>query len=412
MFCKDFHVANPSPYLRSGFVEVDLRALGVPDALDDAALRLYRVHSLTKREETELQIDRIAGAEGGKRIMTFRCRDAREGSDDYNQAGAEFCLEEASEPSPWHGQQIPVSYLSQYFYYTPRRASEPRDGYNAAWHPERTVTGVCLHNAQLEVYFRLTPLPDDRPDISYTGSATSVHIPGAPENVLNYYGGFVVHSPARWGQLTALHFTPIPWDQHDMQRVALRDMTYELAWAQAGPLRSVCSLRSQPFSLRYAGAPIFEHAPVEISCRLYRVFAVYTDQHKPYYTEDLFVLAANGFTLGFRPYFYSCMEHVDCQHGLRRFEHIPDYFSIQQHFYPLHYLYGFAADTHVRNLVGEWGSLQWRLSYSHHIKCTHLFMKHDHPHYDPFHAVGHDCWYEQLLKPMRVMGVTPFWPAW
>jgi len=402
-----FHVANPSPYARSGFVEVDLCALGIEN-VDDASLRLYRVYASGYKEETTLQVDRIAGVEGAKRIMTFRCHDVPAGSDDYRGTSTKYCLEVGSSSR----SNKPAQDLEQHFYHQLAQPGEPDDGHSTVWDRNRTVTGVSLRNPRLEVYFRLRRLRQDHPDISYTGSATSIYIPGAPENVLNYCEGFREHSPARWGQLTGLQFMPSPWDAHDWQWVPLQKMTYELAWAQVGPLRSVCSLRSEAFPLRYTGGPLFEQATAEVNCRLYRVFAVYADQHKPYYTEDLFVQTDNGATLAFRPHFYSCMEQVDCRHGLHRLEHIPDYFSIQQHFYPRHYLYGFAADAHVRNLVGESSSLRWRLSFGHHIKCTHLFMNSAQPHHDPLHVVGHDCWYEQLLKPMRVIDAAPCWPAW
>src|SRR5271157_368129 len=90
-------VANPSPYERSDFVEIDdLNALGVPPELDDGNLRLIRRWSGGSTEEVAFQIDYPFGTKAGYRTLTFFSRNTPPGDPDYRQPTAQFSLEEGT----------------------------------------------------------------------------------------------------------------------------------------------------------------------------------------------------------------------------------------------------------------------------------------------------------------------------
>jgi len=61
------HVANPSSYPRSDFVEVSLEGLEVPVSLGAGSLRLWRVFGEDQRREIPYQIDPVFGPEAGHR---------------------------------------------------------------------------------------------------------------------------------------------------------------------------------------------------------------------------------------------------------------------------------------------------------------------------------------------------------
>jgi len=420
MFFKTkFQIANPSPDCRSDFVEVDLDRLNLPDTVKIETLALYRLGEYDRKDPVPFQVDNVAGPDRKKQIMVFYCQHANAGADDYSRGSASFQLEESDQSSDASTQPSPdvlgrgATNLRLEYHYSSRVSGGHTDSVTTpTLVPGRDgdIAGIWLKNGLIEAYVRLNRLPNDPPDISYTGSSTTIQIPEAPANLLNFAVGLKNNSPARWGQLTDFSFPPPPWCR-DHQKVSLEDKDYSLISSNVGPLRATCTLRSSELSFLYADVRTPDKATLEIPCHLYRVFSVYPWQEVPYYTEDIFVLSNEGLTLSFRPHFRSCMEYVDCHGGLSRLEHIPDYFSIRQYFYPLHYLYGFAADAHSRGIRADGNTIRWRLTYGHNIKCTHLFMKFDQAHFDPLTAIGHYCWYKQLLKPMRLQQ-QPTWPVW
>jgi hypothetical protein len=96
-FKRTIEVANPSPYERSDFVEIDdLKALGVPSALDDKTLRLMRQWPGGSTEEVAFQIDYPFGTEIGYRTLAFFSRNTPQGDPEYGQPTAEFSLEEGT----------------------------------------------------------------------------------------------------------------------------------------------------------------------------------------------------------------------------------------------------------------------------------------------------------------------------
>ena len=81
-------VANPSPYERSDFVEIDdLNALGVPPELGDGNLRLIRQWPGGATDEVGFQTDYPFGREAGYRTLTFFSRNTSPGDPDYQTRG-------------------------------------------------------------------------------------------------------------------------------------------------------------------------------------------------------------------------------------------------------------------------------------------------------------------------------------
>src|SRR4051812_23803834 len=95
-FQKTLRVANPSPYERSDYLEIELSACEVPRGLDETSLRLYRIWPGNHREEVPYQLDYPFGRQSNHRVLTFISRGTPSGSDNYSTATAEFSLEEGA----------------------------------------------------------------------------------------------------------------------------------------------------------------------------------------------------------------------------------------------------------------------------------------------------------------------------
>ena len=124
---------------------------------------------------------------------------------------------------------------------------------------------------------------------------------------------------------------------------------------------------------------------------------------KPYYMEDLFVLMREPrASISFRPYYSSGIIPAEIPIELKRFEHIPDYFILWKNFGPHYRGYGFASDAHVRGMEFQREKLFWRLPLTHHNRCAHYFyfIPELPSGFDPFHAIGHEGWYEKVFKPL------------
>jgi hypothetical protein len=130
---------------------------------------------------------------------------------------------------------------------------------------------------------------------------------------------------------------------------------------------------------------------------------------REHYIEQLYVRAESGLTLAFRPYFFSfinCGTAVAAE--LSRFEHVPDFFAVWRHAGPEHRGYGFASNSHARDVVSDGDEIRWRLQLGHSHRCLHYFMLNSYssPPLDPFKEIGHFGWYEQILKPLRGLPVV------
>lgn len=435
-FQKTILVANPSPYQRSDFVEVDdLKALGVPPELDSGNLRLMRQWPGGSREEVACQIDYPFGKLAKYRSLTFFARDVPPGDPDYRGHTAQFSLEEGP-PRDFREAVNPEALKVEH-------CSAPGT-FQRVWDPKKNVIGVELSNAiaptdpnydyrpGMRIYFSLVPRPEVASQYNYAGAATSIlHyrswlMEGA--DVLAPHDS--PHSPRkRWGQLTALDFYPMPWERRYYQTESLlgeggREPAYTLAWSNAGPLRATVTLQSEPIQVHYNGAPFLKPDKRDLRCRLYRIIFVYPE--KEFYTEQLVVRPegdgidpSDRISLSFRAHYYSYLDYPnEVRVELARSEKIPDYFAVWRWFGGPRRGYAFASDSHVRALQvwPEWpdmppAEIRWRLQLGHEHRCVHLFplfLADPAARFEPFHEVGHTAWYERLWKPLQVVPLNRY----
>jgi hypothetical protein len=175
-FKHTIKVANPSPYERSDYVEVDLESAGVPPDLDDKTLRLLRNWPTGSTEEA-YQIDYPFGRKAGYRILTLFSRNTTPGDVDYGRHTAEFSLEEGS----------PTSFADRADPHVLRVEHYPAPGIpQESWDPGKHYVGVKLFNGGaptqqqqvhfdgLQVYFSLVPRPEVSAPLNYSGAATTV----------------------------------------------------------------------------------------------------------------------------------------------------------------------------------------------------------------------------------------------
>jgi len=402
-------VANPSPYERSDYVEVDLNKCGVDSSLGASDLKLFRVTpGGGPWQEVPYQIDHVLGNNvpgGTKRVLTFLATNVPGGPhDDYRAAAIKYVLEQGTPTNFLSNVQKDLLWVGQY--YEQPQGDEPADGFNRIWAPGRNAYGVKLKNGRMEVYFSLVPHPKQWTAIDYAGAMTSLWFKdaeaatGAGEMLAPFQNA----PEKRWGQIANIAFFPFPWQVTEMSKISLLGKRYELVWANAGTMRATVTVRSEPFVVVCRGNGVMQPEVVELRCRLYRVLSVYPE--KPFVAEDVFVLTEQGMSLRFRACYYS---HLSYPHGmnteLKRFEHIPDYFAFWKDFSEVHRGLGFASDMHIREVKHDASEIQWRLQLSHVKRCVHYAMFHGYADssFDKFHDVGHFAWYERAYKPLRVV---------
>jgi hypothetical protein len=409
-------VSNPSPYVRSDYAEVDLESLDVDEALDSRSLRLL-LHDGGSPKEVSFQIDHVMGELHRKRIMTFLAENLPSRTDDYREASATYCLEKV-KPSKALSPQKDDS-LSIDYYYDPCDISlgdHVGDGFNSTWDPERSVYGVKMRNNNLEIYISLKTHSKSQTSMNYVGSVASVLVQKAPRtlsnpiNPDNFLSPFQEHEGKYWGMVKKLAIYPPPWEMSWYHDVSLLDTEYQLINANCGPMRATVTLQSKTFPLRFANKPPFSGDTIEIMCSLYRIISIYPD--KPYYMEELFILSEDGYPISCRPYYISNIHfHPSVYSSFARIENIPDYFALWRHFGNTHYGYGFASNSHVRQLELGDSEIGWRLQLDFHHKSIHYFIFNAILDYtekqDIYHDIGHFGWYEQLYKPVAAMPVQP-----
>jgi hypothetical protein len=400
-----FRVANPSPYERSDYVEVDMELLGVPIHLNEKSLKLSRLASPDLTQEIPYQIDSLFGRSAPKRVLTFLSTNTPPGPSDYSQPSADFLLEEAS-PKNFHSID-PQPLLSIEHYYTPQ-------DHENTWNSTRRVIGVLLRNGAMEVYFSFVPRPWIESTVNYTGAATSIFHHAQYTNTISgeflspHWGPYKEQS--HWGQLTHLDFYTLPWEPQGYYVESLlqkqdKEREYTLVWSNSGPLRVVVTLKSEPIFLRYSGEPFFQTPnEVVLKCHLYRIISLYPDNE--YYTERLTVRPEDypDVSLAFRPYYSAYTDFYEAvQTDLVKHESIPDYFVVWKRFAQLSWGYGFAADSYIRALDLKGSKVQWHLDVGHNHKCIHYFMFKGYPNFDRLDTIGHTGWYEQIYKPLEAV---------
>ena len=235
-------VANPSPYQRSDYVEVDLNVLGVDASFGEKDLRLLP-HCSERR---------ATGGRVSNRPRLGQCDPRRP------EAGVDVPLDGHSRrprrslPAPvvaLCSGAAPQNFLTERHqarswvghYYEKREGNEPGDAFNATWTPGRPAYGVKLSNGAIETFFSLVPYPRQHSAIDYTGSFTSLlfheatKATGAGEMLAPYKD-----APKKcWGQILSILFFPLPWELRSRLEVSLLKKRYEVVWSNRGVMRAL-----------------------------------------------------------------------------------------------------------------------------------------------------------------------------
>ena len=164
------NVSNPSSYIRSDYVEVNLQQLGVPSELDCKNLKLSMLVN-GKKEEIAYQIDSVLGNDSPVRILTFISKDTPPCVEDYSCCSAQFELEEG----------IPANYsiynqsigIDHYYTHPDILLNDAEDGFNKIWTAGRDMSGVKIRNGKLEFYISLVAHPKANTAIDYSGAISA-----------------------------------------------------------------------------------------------------------------------------------------------------------------------------------------------------------------------------------------------
>lgn len=421
VFKKEFSVSNPSPYERSDYVEVDLKALEVPPELDEYSLILYRLNEKGgKKTPIPFQIDHILGEKNKRRFMTFLSERTPPGNNDYSAVSALYCLEKKKSDIFGKDKNLRLGY-----YYAKPKKNEPADGYSPEFQKERVVKGVEFSNGEID--FHLNLLPRSVINESFSGAMTYICLKKASAD--NGRGEMLAHDwrhpYKKWGQLTQLAFFPLPWKTEWFHKVSMLDKKYELIYSHCGPVRAVATFKSETIEIVFRGDPYFKPNYVKVQANLYRIIYVYPNS--PFYTEVIFVQTPDGVSLSFRPYYasflyypdvissrlYKNVDYVECEGYREVYQGNPSYFALWKYFTDGARCMAFASNIRIRSLEFASGNLEWRIANSHHNKSVHYFMYESDPGRwrDPLHTIGHDGWYQMIYKPLEVTPLSMKYPT-
>ncbi|MEI6188759.1 MAG: hypothetical protein WCP46_09790, partial [Alphaproteobacteria bacterium] len=349
------------------------------------------------------------------RILTFLAKKTPPGREDYSEVSSTYFLEEGVPEI--FSTPLSESLLNIDYYYNPidtMKGDSIGDGFNKIFDCNRNIYGVKLRNACLEFYLSLVPNPRLYTEIDYTGSVTSILLKDAPNNYPETYDNmlspFSVSDNKLWGQISKFVLFPPPWQVEWFYENILLGTNYQIVYSNSGLMRTIVTLKSIPFTVKYKGLPFFGSETVDVTCSLYRMIYVYPE--KPYYMEELVVLAENGYPISFRPYYFSRLHYREPVYKyFARLENIPDYFAEWRHIAHLYYGYGFASTSHVRGIERNQNEILWRLPLNFNHKTIHYFMFNDYCDHgaggrrDLYHTIGHNAWYERLFKPISTIPV-------
>jgi hypothetical protein len=390
------NVANPSDYVRSDYLDVNMGNLDVKEIPEDgSSFRLYELDGTSKCGDClPFQIDELCDSEGLKRKLSFFASNVPPGDPDYSSPSKRYVLERNTKDKS-HGVISNDLMLEE------------------LTNEANVITGVKLGNNTFNVHISLVPYTGVHRDISYSGGVTSMHHYKAQDHTgdgsfLNPYGE---SREKIWGQIRNLVFFPLPWERRWFHRVDFLEKKYELVWKNKGPIRSVVMLKSEPFKVTYGAKPLISAEDVDLTCYLYRTFSVFTNCAFPYYLEELSVLTDKGVPIAFRPYYLSKLTYPNdgaIDTDFARLEDIPDYYGLWKHFAGQYRGYLCASDTHIRAITREHKEIKWRLSNALWHRCVHGFVfngMYDHPG-DLYHQVGHDLWYEKIFKPLETVPLS------
>ncbi len=276
-------IANPSPYDRSDYVEVNLQTLNeFSTHLINNEAQLYRLNEDGSiNQELQFQVDQLLGiGDETKNVLSFFCDNLKSGPDDYSKSSAKFLI----KPGKPSKVDVPSDLSIKFRYKTSEEFSD-------VWEKDRDVELIKLHNNCFEIAISLVPHLGDNM-IDYAGSATNVLLRGF--EMLAPFDAFDPdkHFPKKHCfQLKKLIFNPLPWEGRGLSEISLSGKEYKFVYSNIGPIRAVVVLQSGPFTVEYDGTsylPSQEKTEKRfLKCYLYRIFSLSPD--KPFIIEDLFV---------------------------------------------------------------------------------------------------------------------------
>ena len=401
-------IANPSNKKRSGYAQVNLESLGIPEELILQAKKQLLETKTTndfglslkdaKGDQVPYQIDHVFGSDlSHKGVLVIQCDnvDGMENNDDYKNKSISYVLTDNESSTVKKPDNLLIEW-----YYGPQKPCEP---YSLEPLTSKPLYGIKLCNGAIELFFSLKNKLDPDLDVCYTGSVTSINHCQAPGDLTSPFKDIDDKPPwARWGQVTDIALFPTPWDVTWFTKIPLWDHEYELVYRKDGPVRSIASFRAGPFFMKYKGEPFFNEKINPVECYLYRILYAFPNQ--PFYFEQLVVLSKDGHSLSFRPYFLSVIPTlVKEQSSFNRFEHVPDYFAVWRSWASLDIGYGFTSDSHIRGITIQGNDTRWRLQNSHMKTCIHAFNSVNGKLQDTKERLKYigDEWYEHIFKPLR-----------
>ncbi|MCX7114230.1 MAG: hypothetical protein NTX45_30005 [Proteobacteria bacterium] len=401
-------IANPSNKKRSGYAQVNLESLGIPEELILQAKKQLLETKTTndfglslkdaKGDQVPYQIDHVFGSDlSHKGVLVIQCDnvDGMENNDAYKNTSVSYTLTDDASSTLKQPDDLLIKW-----YYRPQQPSEP---YSLEPLTGKPLYGIKLCNGAIKLYFSLKNKLDPNSTIDYTGSVTSINYHQHEGDLTSPFGDIDRKPPwARWGQVEKIALFPTPWDVTWFTEFTLWGHEYELVYRKDGPVRSVASFRAGPFLMNYNGEPFFNEGIKPVECYLYRILYAFPNQ--PFYFEQLVVLSKDGHSLSFRPYFLSAMPSLRQEHSsFNRFEHVPDYFAVWKTWASLDIGYGFTSDSHIRGINIEGNDTRWRLQNSHMKTCIHSFSIMNgkiEGRTERLKFIGEE-WYEHIFKPLR-----------
>ncbi len=417
-------IRNGAQYLRSGPVQVDLDELGLDrvNGLADASgsLSLYRG---PERKPVPFQIDCVFGAGMRPRILSFFARDIAPGNRDYDGPATDYVLCNAASTS----DTAESSNLRMDFYHEPRLDSESGDGHSSRWDRTRRVVGINLANAAIEIHFRT----GSQDDSSLAGSVTSVNILDAQmRDVLSRHGvPFEVLDPhfleepdpsRHWGKVNRLVLPSTPWGRVNPSAISLTNNSYELIWAQCGPVRATITVASPAFDVRYEmGSFGLDQC---MRARLFRILSVFSGSSPSYVEEQMLVaelecpkhvegsseptMPCDALKTATRALWLPFESHSSSRvcawplGELHRLEHLPQYFSLWRQWYEVSHGYALATDPPLQFAGIHEPSINWSTPCSRVKRMVHQFSVGHKTTEGPLDAIGHSGWWETLLRPI------------
>jgi hypothetical protein len=401
---------NPSDYKRSGHITTPWEQ--IKERVEQANIKPERMKVCDESNNClPFQIDRIDPADPSRDTLSFSLASGiLPGPDDYSKPTSYVTIDES--------EQMRFGEVEPQLVEIGPKGQEHR---------------IKLVNSRLEVWFNLTPSPEDIEGKWYSGSASSVQLDARViREILDPDPNMWSHdSEKRCMQMDFIEMSYPAWKPFTSQQFCLIDQPYKLVSKSVGPVRASITVASTPFL--YSSRDPFTQEDRHIYCSLYRVISLYAGAD--YVMDELFVKAMvnkdkaskETVDLYFIPHFFTYLHFLDL--NISRFDDIPDWFVVSNLSRPF-VSYCFSTDVHVSSILTphpgypvpqkEPYSVSWHLPLCKAAKCLHLFARFEPSidqyegetflHYEHrkrqeakhhFEDRAGKAWYEFIYKPLQ-----------